>query len=77
MFNFLQICLFQEAPKVQKAGKLLDILGQRDNKLVPLFLRALEENDQPNVLHMLTDEGLHTFGVLLIIHCAAIVCHHN
>ena len=77
MFNFLQICLFQEAPKVQKAGKLLDILGKRDNKLVPLFLRALEENDQPYVARMLAHEGLHTFGVVVIINCAAIVCCHN
>jgi len=64
-------------PKLEKAGKLLNILAMRDDELVPLFLRALEENDQPHVVHMLAHEGLHTFGVLLIIHCVGIVCHHN
>jgi len=71
-FNILQICLLQTTPKLRKVGKLL-----RDDQLVPEFLRALEEIDQPNVVHMLTREGLHTCGLLIIIHCAGIVCHHN
>jgi len=49
----------------------------RDDGLVPEFLRALNETGQPHVARLLGLEGLHTFGVLLIIHCAAIVCHHN
>ena len=41
------------------------------------LLSKLEATRQPHVARMLTHEGLHTFGMLLIIHCAAIVCHHN
>ena len=76
-FNFLHVCLLQHARGLQKVGKLLDILLMRDDHLVPVFLKALHESDQPHVVDMLTHKGLHTFGLLLIIHCVGIVCHHN
>ena len=41
------------------------------------LLSKLEATRQPHVVRMLCDEGLHTYGVLLIIHCAAIVCSRS
>jgi len=39
----------------------------RDDTLVPKFLTALEETDQPNVVRLLKN-GLHTFVVLFVLH---------
>jgi len=53
-------------PKLQRAGKLLEILLRRDNDLVPLFCRALAETDQEHIARMLGYKGLHTFVTLFI-----------
>jgi len=52
--------------KRDKAGKLLDILLMRDDKLVPKFWKALVESDQEFVAVMLGYEGLHIFVAFLI-----------
>ena len=64
MFNFLQICLLQGAPELERARTLRDILVMRNDELVPQFLTALKESDQQHVVNLLL-EGLHTFCCII------------
>jgi len=50
-------------------GKLLTILLKRDNKLVPVFCKALVATDQAHVAKILGYEGLYTFIVLETFVC--------
>ena len=51
---------------MKKRAKLLSILHMRHSELVPEFLKALVDTEQPHIARMLGYEGLHLFVVLLI-----------
>ena len=53
-------------PKIQKAGKLFEILLRRPDDLVPLFCQALAETNQEHVARVLGYKGLHTFFAVFI-----------
>ena len=44
----------------------MHILHMRADDLVPLFYRALIENDQEHVARLLGDKGLHNFVMVFI-----------
>jgi len=60
MFDYLQVCLFQNEQEYARSRELAKMLLKADDELVVNFINALEETQRQHVIRFLLPEGLNT-----------------